>query len=113
VNLISNAGHALRAVDDARSKEVVIVAGIENDDRLRIVVRDTGCGISPEVMPRLFTFGFTTRKGGHGFGLHSCAVAIKSMGGEIIAQSDGVDQGASFTLILPRGNSSYAPSGGA
>jgi len=101
VNLISNAGHALIATTDDRKKNLVVSATVENNDCLRFTVHDTGCGISTEVMPRLFTFGFTTRPGGHGFGLHSCAVAARSMGGEIIAHSDGIGRGATFTLVLP------------
>ncbi|MBK9264309.1 MAG: AAA family ATPase [Polyangiaceae bacterium] len=101
VNLISNAGHALLATSDDHEKSLIVSARVENGDRLGFTVRDTGCGIAPDVMPRLFTFGFTTRAGGHGFGLHSCAIAARSMGGEIIAQSDGVGRGATFTLLLP------------
>jgi two-component system NtrC family sensor kinase len=52
-------------------------------------------------MARLFTHGFTTRKNGHGFGLHSCALAAKEMGGTITAHSDGPGKGATFTLELP------------
>jgi signal transduction histidine kinase len=101
VNLISNADHAIVASNGGAEKNIVISASVENGERLRFTVRDTGCGIAPDIMPRLFTFGFTTRAGGHGFGLHSCAIAAKSMGGEIIAHSDGVGRGATFTLILP------------
>jgi signal transduction histidine kinase len=52
-------------------------------------------------MGRLFVHGFTTRKKGHGFGLHSCALAAKEMGGAITAHSDGPGKGATFTLELP------------
>ncbi|HXE51002.1 MAG TPA: ATP-binding protein, partial [Ramlibacter sp.] len=44
---------------------------------------------------------FTTRKSGHGFGLHSCALAAKQMGGTLSAHSDGPGRGATFTLELP------------
>jgi signal transduction histidine kinase len=101
VNLISNAGHALLATTDDRKKSLLVSTCIETDDRLRFTVHDTGCGISSEVMSKLFAFGFTTRSGGHGFGLHSCAVGARSMGGEIVAHSDGDGRGATFTLILP------------
>jgi signal transduction histidine kinase len=101
VNLISNAGHALIATTDDREKNLLVSARTDSNDCIRFTVRDTGCGISSDVMPRLFAFGFTTRAGGHGFGLHSCAVAAKSMGGEIVAHSDGAGHGATFHLILP------------
>ena len=50
---------------------------------------------------RIFTLGFTTRKDGHGFGLHSAALAAAEMGGSLVAESDGLGQGATFTLELP------------
>jgi signal transduction histidine kinase len=69
--------------------------------RLTIRVEDDGEGIAPENLPRLFTHGFTTRKNGHGFGLHSCAPAAKEMYGTMTAHSDGPGKGAAFTLELP------------
>jgi signal transduction histidine kinase len=62
---------------------------------------DTGGGIKPENLSRLFTQGFTTRKAGHGLGLHSAAIAAKNLGGALHAQSAGEGQGATFTLDLP------------
>jgi signal transduction histidine kinase len=55
----------------------------------------------PEYLTRIFTQGFTTRKGGHGFGLHSSALAAKIMGGSLSVSSHGEGQGATFTLELP------------
>jgi hypothetical protein len=57
-------------------------------------VIDNGVGIPPENLTRIFNHGFTTRKGGHGFGLHSGALAAKEMGGSLTVQSDGPGQGA-------------------
>jgi signal transduction histidine kinase len=68
---------------------------------VQIRVEDNGEGVAPESLARLFTHGFTTRKNGHGFGLHSCALAAKEMQGSISAHSDGPGQGAAFTLELP------------
>ena len=62
---------------------------------------DTGGGIKAENLPRLFTQGFTTRKGGHGLGLHSAAISAKNIGGAIQAQSAGEGRGATFMLDLP------------
>jgi len=67
----------------------------------QIEVEDTGTGISDESMRRLFEFGFTTKKDGHGFGLHSSAILAKEMGGDLAARSEGVGRGACFTLRLP------------
>jgi signal transduction histidine kinase len=101
VNLISNARHAVAATQDHSHRITVRteIGGPANN--LRIRVEDNGQGIAPENLARLFTHGFTTRKHGHGFGLHSCALAAKEMHGAIIAHSDGPGRGAVFTLELP------------
>ena len=70
-------------------------------DRLAIELEDSGSGIAPEILDRLFEFGFTTRPEGHGFGLHTSAILAGELGGEIQAASDGVGRGARFTLRLP------------
>jgi signal transduction histidine kinase len=64
-------------------------------------VQDEGEGISATNLTRIFSHGFTTRKNGHGFGLHSCALAAGQMGGALTAHSDGPGKGATFTLELP------------
>jgi signal transduction histidine kinase len=100
VNLIRNAKYACdeSGRDDKRLKVQVSQTG----DRVRIAVVDNGVGISAENRSRIFNHGFTTRKGGHGFGLHSGALAAKEMGGSLTVHSDGIGQGATFTLELPR-----------
>ncbi|MEO6742142.1 MAG: ATP-binding protein, partial [Chthoniobacteraceae bacterium] len=69
--------------------------------RVRIQVADNGCGIAPENLDRIFNHGFTTKKAGHGFGLHSAANAATEIGGRLTVQSDGPDRGATFTLEVP------------
>ncbi len=64
-------------------------------------VADNGIGIDPENLTRIFQHGFTTRKAGHGFGLHSGALAAKELGGSLNVNSDGPGLGATFTLDLP------------
>jgi signal transduction histidine kinase len=68
---------------------------------LRIAVSDNGEGIEPQNLARIFSHGFTTRSNGHGFGLHSCVLAAQEMGGVLHVHSDGVGQGATFTLDIP------------
>jgi two-component system NtrC family sensor kinase len=58
-------------------------------------------GILPENMGRIFNHGFTTRQSGHGFGLHSCALAAQELGGSLRAESKGPGCGATFILELP------------
>ncbi|MFY0522945.1 ATP-binding protein [Archangium gephyra] len=69
--------------------------------RIHIEVRDNGMGIAPEMRTRIFQYGFTTRDEGHGFGLHSSALAAQELGGELRVYSAGPGQGATFTLELP------------
>jgi signal transduction histidine kinase len=68
---------------------------------VKIAVIDNGVGIPPENLTRIFNHGFTTRKDGHGFGLHSGALAAKELGGSLTAYSEGRGHGAVFTLELP------------
>ncbi|KIH81694.1 DAHL domain-containing protein [Pseudomonas batumici] len=101
INLISNAKQAMANLSD-RPREIILqVRAVEEDATLHISVKDDGEGILPENMTRIFAHGFTTRKDGHGFGLHSCALAAVEMQGRLTAHSDGPGKGAVFTLELP------------
>ncbi|HEY5594302.1 MAG TPA: ATP-binding protein, partial [Nitrospiria bacterium] len=60
-------------------------------------------GIPAENLTRIFSHGFTTRHDGHGFGLHSGALAAREMGGSLTVHSDGPGLGATFTMELPCG----------
>ena len=96
VNLISNAKHALE--EAVRPDRQLIVAIAQVAGGVRIEVRDNGIGIAPENLPRIFSHGFTTKKTGHGFGLHNCANAAQQMDGSLTAYSDGLGVGRSFVL---------------
>jgi PAS domain S-box-containing protein len=99
VNVIRNAKYACDESTSAE-KRVTVRVRAENDTML-IAVIDTGVGIPPENLERIFSHGFTTRKDGHGFGLHSCALTAKDLGGALRCESPGPGQGATFTLTLP------------
>ena len=71
------------------------------EEFVKIAVQDSGGGIAPENLTRIFSHGFTTKKDGHGFGLHSSALAATGMGGALSAYSEGPGTGAIFTLDLP------------
>jgi signal transduction histidine kinase len=75
-------------------------------ERVKVEIADNGVGIAPENLTRIFSHGFTTRKNGHGFGLHSGALAAKDMAGSLTAHSDGLGKGATFVLELPLGGAS-------
>jgi len=99
VNVIRNAKYACdeSSRPDKRLTMQVRVAG----DRVQIVALDNGVGIPAENITRIFSHGFTTREHGHGFGLHSGALAAKELGGSLAAHSDGPGTGARFVLDLP------------
>jgi PAS domain S-box-containing protein len=99
VNLIRNAEYAC---DDSERDDKQIKLRITNGDgRIKISVIDNGVGIPPENLTRIFNHGFTTKKDGHGFGLHSGALAAKELGGALTVFSEGNGRGATFTLELP------------
>ncbi len=99
VSLISNARYALdTAPEGSRSLSVRLE---QQENQVRIQVRDNGSGIAPEVREKLFTHGFTTRREGHGFSLHASALAAQLMGGRLTLESEGQGQGATATLEIP------------
>lgn len=100
INLISNAKHAMAGLAAGQQR---LTLRIEQPTAatLRISVKDEGEGISAENLTRIFSHGFTTRVGGHGFGLHSSALAAREMGGSLSVASEGQGRGATFTLDLP------------
>lgn len=100
INLISNAKYAMSEVSNHERRMTLGVRIIDNAT-LRFSVEDQGEGIAAENMARIFNHGFTTRKEGHGFGLHSCALAAVEMNGHLHVHSDGPGQGAVFTLEIP------------
>jgi two-component system sensor kinase FixL len=97
-NLLSNARQAL---GDCPEKAVTVRLQAREADRFVIEVQDTGSGITEENLKKIFQHGFTTRKEGHGFGLHSSALAARSMGGSLAAFSDGAGRGARFVVEVP------------
>jgi PAS domain S-box-containing protein len=99
VNVIRNAKYAC---DEAKSGEKRVTVRVRaTRDSALISVIDTGVGIPKENLQRIFNHGFTTRPDGHGFGLHSSALAAKALGGSLNVESAGPGQGATFTLTLP------------
>jgi signal transduction histidine kinase len=99
VNLIRNAKYACE--DSGRSDKRVTIRVSPCALGVCIAVIDNGVGIPSENMTRIFSHGFTTRAGGHGFGLHSAALAAQELKGSLRVASDGPGCGATFTLELP------------
>ena len=72
-------------------------AGVDRRSKCRIPASESRA----EVLRRLFEFGFTTKKDGHGFGLHTSAILAKELAGDLSAFSEGPGHGARFALRLP------------
>ena len=100
LNLLRNAKQSLTERDGA-VKVIRLCIRRQGPRRISLSVQDTGLGLPPENLTRIFGHGFTTKANGHGFGLHSCALAASQMGGSLRAESEGLGLGATFTLELP------------
>ena len=100
VNLLRNAQQAIEE-SGRPERRIVVKIQAHGDGSIRVAVQDTGGGIAAENLTRIFSHGFTTKKTGHGFGLHSSALAATGMGGALSAHSDGPGTGATFFLDLP------------
>ncbi len=102
VNVITNAKNAMVEYPaNSHCLTVRIMVPADRVGSVRLEVTDTGGGIKAENLPRLFAQGFTTRKAGHGIGLHSAAISAKNLGGVLQGQSAGEGRGATFMLDLP------------
>ncbi|MFT5304066.1 MAG: two-component system NtrC family sensor kinase [Mariniblastus sp.] len=99
INLIRNACQAV--LTNGQADGIVTLRTILEGNFVRIQVADNGMGIAPDTLTKIFTHGFTTKADGHGFGLHSAALATKEMGGSMRVDSEGLSLGATFTLRLP------------
>ncbi|HUB81045.1 MAG TPA: ATP-binding protein [Bryobacteraceae bacterium] len=101
LNLLRNAKEAVSEGDESRHGLIRIRIHRLEEGRVSLSVEDNGIGLPAENLTKIFRHGFTTRVDGHGFGLHSCALAARQMGGSLRAESPGRGQGATFTLELP------------
>lgn len=100
LNILRNAKQAIH--DGGNSRRVIRVRILRHGtDAVRIEVSDTGVGLARENLTRIFAHGFTTKRDGHGFGLHSSALAAQEIGGALWAESDGPGLGSTFILRLP------------
>lgn len=100
LSLLKNAQQACEAVA-AGHRVISVRIGMAGPGRIKIVVADNGVGIPSENLTRIFSHGFTTQENGHGFSLHSGALAAKELGGTLTAASDEPGKGATFVLELP------------
>ncbi|MBW3596868.1 MAG: HAMP domain-containing protein [Planctomycetes bacterium] len=99
-NLVKNAVESM-AESDSAERVLTVRLKSHGPERVRVEVADSGRGIPPENLEKIFTYGFTTKPHGSGFGLHSSALAISAIGGAIHVHSEGVGRGATFAVDLP------------
>ncbi|MFB3777114.1 MAG: PAS domain-containing protein [Bryobacteraceae bacterium] len=100
LNLLRNAEDAVRekAGGERRIRLRIYRHG---GNRVRFEVKDTGVGLHPDQLARVFAHGYTTKRDGHGFGLHSCSLYASQMRGSLWGESDGPGLGATFILEIP------------
>jgi NO-binding membrane sensor protein with MHYT domain len=99
VNLLHNAKDSLAIANKPEKLLTLEFGPLKSNFYIKVI--DNGIGISPKNLNNMFMHGFSTKEGGHGFGLHASAIAIKNLGGTMRAESDGEGKGATFTIILP------------
>lgn len=103
VNLIKNGYEAMDGSSGKERKLTISTDTRGENGKLLVVfsVTDTGAGFTPEEKKRFFSFGYSTKARGSGFGLHACANYMIANKGFIEAESEGRDKGARFSVLLP------------
>lgn len=103
VNLIKNAYEAVMEDNvENKNKSIKITVVENNGANICVKVSDNGVGVRKENLEKIFSHGFTTKKGGHGFGLHSSALSAYELGGSLTVESEGEYKGCTFTLLVPQ-----------
>ncbi len=101
VTLIRNAIEAIEGAAPAEPRITVAVRLAGTGTTLSVSVADNGIGVAAENRERIFGHGYTTKRHGHGFGLHSGAIAAATMGGRLTVESAGLGHGSTFILEIP------------
>jgi signal transduction histidine kinase len=100
-NLIRNAVDAFDGMSLEQKKISLRTYPTADQEEVVVEISDNGKGMRKNIVQQAFTFGFTTKKGGHGFGLHNAANLAAEMGGSLTGESAGSEQGARFRVRLP------------
>lgn len=99
VNILKNAKEAMNDMDPNDKK--IVIKTWQDSQQVHLSISDNGQGIKNEHKDKIFTQGFTTKKNGHGFGLHSSANYMTEMDGNIKVNCNGEMKGAEFIISLP------------
>jgi PAS domain S-box-containing protein len=108
LNLVMNAVDAMNSVTD-RGRVLTVRSEADGSDNVRITLEDTGTGIDPNHMDRIFEAFFTTKARGMGMGLSICRSIIESHGGQLSVSSRS-PHGSTFSVKLPTAASGPARS---
>lgn len=106
VNLLTNARNAL--LEAQVTEPCIAITVREVGQQVTVEVRDNGCGVPSDLHQAIFQHGFTTRLGGHGFGLHNACLLATELGGSLRLDPPAPETGAVFRLCLPRRNAVVA-----
>lgn len=98
-NLLLNAIDALRIKKGER--KLTVCTRIEKPNTIQIEITDNGIGIAPDHLEKIFSYGFTLKEAGHGYGLHNSLKLANEFGGQLDVKSEGLEKGASFFLSIP------------
>lgn len=111
INLITNAIHSMGPGDKLTASSSCDLTDDERrtlreDDRIpenyiRLSIGDTGCGIAPDEIEKIFLRFYTTRKEGHGLGLSAVKRIVKKNLGAIRVESE-IGKGSRFSIFLPK-----------
>lgn len=101
-NLLKNAVESISSKPEPQGGQIRISVDALDRHTIRLMIADNGSGIEEHLLDKIFSFGFTTKAKGHGFGLHSAALTVRELGGRLWAESKGKNQGALFVLTLPK-----------
>jgi signal transduction histidine kinase len=98
LNLVMN---AIEAMSGVSHRQLAITTRNTDEDRVQVIVRDSGTGIDPDTMSKIFDPFYTTKPGGMGMGLSICRSIVQNHGGRLWAASNE-GPGASFHFALPK-----------
>jgi signal transduction histidine kinase len=100
LNLIVNAIQAMSGIGEGARELQISIDAVPSEDGVRVGVRDTGPGLSPESLSRLFEPFYTTKPEGMGMGLSICRSIIEAHGGRLWA-TGCEPRGALFQFTIP------------